>query len=345
MARKRFSYRDSGVDVEAGDGFASSLADVARGTRRPEVIGGIGGFAGLFRPNLSGMSEPVLVSGTDGVGTKLMVAQAVGRHETIGIDLVAMCANDVLTIGAEPLFFLDYLATGKLNPSEGQAVVRGVARGCEQAGCALLGGETAEMPGMYAPGHYDLAGFCVGLVDRPHIVDGTSIADGDVVIGLASAGIHSNGYSLVRHVVAEHGLNLESTPEGLSRPLGELLLEPTRIYVRSILAALAEHRDAITGMAHITGGGIAGNLVRVLPEGCRATLTRDAWEEPAVFGLLRRLGVPDSEMDLTFNVGLGFVVICRPQASAGLIATLRAAGETCNRVGAIQAGARGVTIA
>lgn len=329
------SYAKAGVNIEAGDRFAAGIGAMARRTMRPEVLSGIGGFAGLFKPQIGGMEEPVLVSGTDGVGTKLMIAQQAGRHDTIGIDLVAMCVNDVLTIGAEPLFFLDYLATGALEESVGNDIIRGVVTGCEQAGAALLGGETAEMPGMYPEGKYDLAGFCVGMVDRPRIIDGTSIALGDAIIGLASSGLHSNGYSLVRHVLFEReGLALDSTPEGLSRPLIDELLEPTRIYAKATLAATRNH--TVHGMAHITGGGLEGNVARVVPEGLVARFDAGSWVEPDIFGLMRRLGTPDAEMALTFNRGLGMVIVCPEAEADALLKTLSEVGESCTRVGTIQ---------
>lgn len=335
-------YSDAGVDIEVGDQFTGSLEALARRTHRPEVIGGLGGFAGLFAPNLAGMEEPVLVSGTDGVGTKLLVAQRAGRHDTVGIDLVAMCVNDVLTVGAEPLFFLDYYATGRLAPDVGRQVVAGIAEGCRQARCALLGGETAEMPGMYKAEEYDLAGFCVGVVDRPKLLDGRDVRPGDVVLACASSGLHSNGYSLVRHVLFEReGLSLDATPAPLDASVGDVLLRPTRIYVQSVMAARAA--GEIHAMAHITGGGIAGNLVRVLPEGVRAVLDRARWDEPPIFTLLRRLGVPDEEMDKTFNLGLGYLLVVQPDSEDAVRGALEAAGERCLAVGHIEAGERAVT--
>ena len=337
-------YRDAGVDIQAGDAFAAGLAGLARRATRPEVLAGIGGFAGLFRPELGGMTEPVLVSGTDGVGTKLLVAQRAGRHDTIGVDLVAMCVNDVVTTGAEPLFFLDYYATGRLEPGVGREVLSGIVRGCELAGCALLGGETAEMPGMFPPGKYDLAGFCVGLVDRPKIIDGSAVRAGDVVIGVASDGLHSNGFSLVRHALFERaGLSLEDRPEPLGTSLAEELLRPTRIYARAVRALVQAHLP-LHALAHITGGGIAGNLVRVLPEGVCAELDRQAWREPPIFGLLRALDVPADEMDHTFNLGLGLGCVCPERVAESVVATLRAAGETCAVIGHIRDGDRAVHI-
>ncbi|MEC8025650.1 MAG: phosphoribosylformylglycinamidine cyclo-ligase [Myxococcota bacterium] len=342
MTEKEISYRSSGVDIEAGDRFAAGLAGIAGRTMRPEVIAGIGGFAGLFRPELSGMSEPVLVSGTDGVGTKLMIAQRANRHDSIGIDLVAMCVNDVLTIGAEPLFFLDYFATGKLDEHVGNTVIQGIVAGCEDAGCALLGGETAEMPGMYPDGKYDLAGFCVGMVDRSKMIDGSAINTGDAIIGLASNGLHSNGYSLARSVFFEHAaLDLSATLEELSHPLVDELLAPTRIYAKATSAL----RDLpIHGFAHITGGGIAGNLVRVLPASAHAKLDPKSWPEPPVFRALRRFGVPDSEMRLTFNLGLGLIAILPQSAVGTALKLLSAAGYPAWQIGEVVKGERGVSL-
>ena len=328
-------YRDAGVDVVAGEQFAHGLADLARPAHRPEVLAGIGGFASLFALDRARYEEPVLVSGTDGVGTKLLVAERVGQHDTIGIDLVAMCVNDVLTTGAEPLFFLDYFATGRLDKDVGNAVLRGIVAGCAQAGCALVGGETAEMPGLYAPGHYDLAGFAVGVVERAKIIDGKRLRPGDVVLGLPSSGVHSNGFSLVRHVLARHGLELDAQPPPLTQPLGPTLLTPTRIYVRAVQALLAHGCD-VRAMAHVTGGGLARNLVRVMPDGLRAVLDRQRWTEPPIFGLLRRLGVPDEEMDLTFNLGLGFLLVVPPEDRDAALASLRASGEAPLVVGHLE---------
>jgi phosphoribosylformylglycinamidine cyclo-ligase len=343
VTKEPIRYRDAGVDVEAGDRFAAGLAQIAADSHRPEVIGGIGGFAGLFALNTTNMTEPVLVSGTDGVGTKLLIAQQARRHDTIGIDLVAMCVNDILTVGAEPLFFLDYLATGVLDADAGNQVVAGIVDGCKQSGCALLGGETAEMPGMYAPGHYDLAGFAVGVVDRPNILDGRAIQPGDVVLGLDSSGLHSNGFSLVRHVLFERNqFALEDRPSLLNGTLVDELLQPTRIYAQAILPVLRSH--TVHGMAHITGGGIAGNLKRILPDGVQAVLDRTSWTEPPIFQLLRSLGVPPEEMDLTFNLGLGLLLVC-PANEAEAIRNLVASKLVpCNQVGVIEAGDTGVFV-
>ncbi len=337
MSGDPISYRKAGVDIEAGDRFASGIASIAKRAHRPEVLSGIGGFAGLFRLNTTEMAEPVLVSGTDGVGTKLLIAQRAGCHDTIGIDLVAMCVNDVLTIGAEPLFFLDYYATGRLEPGVGKQVLDGIVTGCEQAGCALLGGETAEMPGMYPDGKYDLAGFCVGVVDRPKIVDGSRIAAGDAVLGVASSGLHSNGFSLVRHVLFEHhDIALDAQPDELDATLAEVLLRPTRIYAKAVKAIVGKHD--IHGLAHITGGGLMGNIQRVVPEGLIAQIERGSWDEPGIFQLMRRLGVPDAEMDAAFNLGLGLTVVCPDSEADAVMSSLREAGETVWRVGTIGAG-------
>jgi phosphoribosylformylglycinamidine cyclo-ligase len=298
------AYRDAGVDIEAGDAVVSGIKDAVRSTFRPGVLSDIGGFGGLF--SLQGRyKDPVLVSGTDGVGTKLLVAQRHEDHSTIGIDLVAMCVNDIVTSGAEPLFFLDYFATGKLAPDVAIEIVEGIAEGCRQSGCALIGGETAEMPGMYAPGHYDLAGFCVGAVERDGIIDGKRIEAGDVLVGIPSSGIHSNGYSLVRKLTDD----LDPTQEhGLGAPLSEVLLRPTRIYVPQCRALIADFD--VRGLVHITGGGLLENIPRILPDGLGVTMQRDAWPRPPIFDLLQRLGgLSEREMNRTFNVGLGMIAI------------------------------------
>jgi phosphoribosylformylglycinamidine cyclo-ligase len=304
------AYRKAGVDIEAGYAVVQGIKDSVKRTRRPEVLGGLGGFGGLFALG-SKYTDPVLVSGTDGVGTKLLVAQRLGRHKTIGIDLVAMCVNDVLTTGAEPLFFLDYFATGKLSPEVTVEVVHGIAEGCVQAGCALVGGETAEMPGMYNPGHYDLAGFCVGVVERAQLLDPAAVQPGDALVGIPSSGIHSNGYSLVRQLC--DGLDW-SKPHGLGEPLADTLMRPTRIYtpeVRTLLDGFEVH-----ALVHITGGGFHENIPRALPEGCQALLDKGTWNLPPIFGLLQRLGaLSDRDMETTFNNGVGMVAIV-PQAQA-----------------------------
>ncbi len=302
-------YRSAGVDVEAGRDFIQRIKHRVESTYRPEVLGNLGGFSGLFSLP-TGYQEPVLVSGTDGVGTKLRLAHQMQKHDTVGIDLVAMCVNDVLTCGAEPLFFLDYLATGHLEPAELTQVVDGVATGCQQAGCALLGGETAEMPGFYQPQEYDLAGFCVGIVDRPKIIDGSQIQIGDVAIGLGSSGVHSNGFSLVRKIVEEKAYTWGSHIESLEgKTLGELLLCPTQIYVRPIHTVLKAGLP-IHGMAHITGGGLPENLPRCLPAGQSVKIDATSWLPLPIFNWLQQEGhVPIADMYNTFNMGVGFVVI------------------------------------
>lgn len=312
-ADQRDAYARAGVDIAAGEAVVDGIRASVRSTFTPGVLGDIGGFGALF--SLQGRyRDPVLVSGTDGVGTKLLVAQRMGRHDTIGIDLVAMCANDVATLGAEPLFFLDYFATGQLSPDVAVAVVQGIAEGCRRAGCALVGGETAEMPGMYGSGHYDLAGFVVGAVEQDGIIDGSRITAGDVLVGLPSSGLHSNGYSLVRRLVDD----LDWTQaHGLGRPLGEVLLEPTRMYVKDCLT-LAE--QGARGMVHVTGGGFTENVPRVLPAGLGAVLWKGAWAVPPIFPLLReRGGLTDADMYRTFNNGLGLIAVL-PADSAEAVA-------------------------
>ncbi len=315
MSTERDAYRDAGVDIEAGDEVVDRIGRHVRSTYRPGVIGDIGGFGGLF--SLMGRyRDPVLVSGTDGVGTKLLLAQQLDKHDGIGQDLVAMCVNDVVVCGAEPLFFLDYFATGKLKPAEAEIVVAGIAAGCRLAGCALIGGETAEMPGMYAPGHYDLAGFCVGAVERERIIDPSRIAPGDVLVGLPSSGPHANGYSLIRKLVDGLDLNQE---HGCGRPLGAVLLEPTRIYVKELLALHAA--DRMLGAAHITGGGFTGNVPRMFPPGIGAVMRKGSWPMAPVWDLLRARGsLSDAELWRTFNAGLGMVLTVR-QAGAEAVAS------------------------
>ena len=339
------TYRDAGVDIDAGEELVRRIGPLARATRRAGVLSDLGGFGGLFGLKETGYRDPVLVSGTDGVGTKLKLAFATGIHDTVGIDLVAMCVNDVLTAGAEPLFFLDYFATGRLDPSVGEAVVAGIAAGCQQSGCALLGGETAEMPGMYGDGEYDLAGFSVAVVEREHLPGrrGEAVEAGDVMLGLASSGLHSNGFSLARKALLEsRGLALDARAPGQEagddRTLGEVMLTPTRLYVKPVLAAVAAHRDAIHGMAHITGGGLVDNVPRTLPEGLAPEFAWDAWDEPAIFGLIREAGVPEVEMRRTFNLGIGYVLIVAPSEADAVAQTLSAAGETVTVIGSIKVG-------
>ena len=312
-------YKEAGVDIEAGRDFVNQISQDVKKTYRPEVLGGLGGFGGCFELP-SGYQQPVLVSGTDGVGTKLKIAQELQRHDTVGIDLVAMCVNDILTSGAEPLFFLDYLATGKLQPQELAGVVKGIAEGCLQSGCALLGGETAEMPGFYQLGEYDLAGFCVGVVEKANLLDGSKIQENDVAIALASSGVHSNGFSLVRKIIEKGEFGWDYAPDILGgKTLGEELLTPTQIYVKPILAALKQSID-IHGMAHITGGGLPENLPRCLNQGQSISVKLDSWEIPPIFQWLAQVGdVSQEDMLETFNMGIGYVILVPPeQADATL---------------------------
>ena len=325
------SYRESGVDIDAGDALVERIKPFAKRTMRAEVLAGIGGFGGLVEIGKR-FKEPVLVSGTDGVGTKLLLALAMNRHDTVGIDLVAMSVNDVLVQGAEPLFFLDYFACGKLDVDIAATVIKGIAQGCEQAGCALLGGETAEMPGMYPEGKYDLAGFAVGVVEKSDIIDGRTIAAGDVVIGIASSGPHSNGFSLIRRILEQSGADLRAPFDGTT--LGAALLAPTRIYVKPVLSLL--HAVPVKGMAHITGGGLVENVPRMLPDGLQARLTRSSWTRPAVFSWLQRRGnVADDEMHRVFNCGIGMALVVAPEHADRAIKVLADAGETAHRIGAI----------
>jgi phosphoribosylformylglycinamidine cyclo-ligase len=325
------SYKDAGVDIDAGNALVGHIKGIARRTARPEVMGGIGGFGALCRIP-SKYRSPVLVSGTDGVGTKLRLAMQLGIHDTIGIDLVAMCVNDLVVAGAEPLFFLDYYATGKLDVATATQVIKGIGTGCEQAGCALVGGETAEMPGMYEGEDYDLAGFCVGVVEEDRIIDGDRVAAGDALIALASSGAHSNGYSLIRKILQVSGADTAQAFDG--RTLGEALLAPTRIYVKPLLALL--EACEVRALAHITGGGLLENIPRVLPAGCRAVIDAASWQEPELFRWLARTGnVARTEMYRTFNCGVGMVV-CVPQSDADrAIAFLREHGEQAWRIGHI----------
>ncbi|MCL4499742.1 MAG: phosphoribosylformylglycinamidine cyclo-ligase [Chloroflexi bacterium] len=332
------TYRQAGVDIEAGDRAVELMKKAVASTKRPEVIGGIGGFGGLFSLP-SGYSEPVLVGATDGVGTKLKIAQALDKHDTVGVDLVAMCANDVLVQGAEPLFFLDYLATGKLEPEKAAEVVAGVAEGCRLAGCALLGGETAEMPGCYSPGEYDLAGFAVGIVEKSKLLDGSSLVTGDVLIGIASSGLHSNGYSLVRYLIEKSGASLEDDFGGLS--LGEELIKPTKIYVKALLPLV--RRGLVKGMAHITGGGITNNLPRILPEGISASIKLGSWKVPPIFHYVRETGnISCDEMRSTFNMGIGMILAVAAEDASTVRNELEAADERPYLIGELEEGERRV---
>jgi phosphoribosylformylglycinamidine cyclo-ligase len=326
------SYRDAGVDIDAGDALVEAIKPFAKRTMREGVLGGIGGFGALFEISKK-YKEPVLVSGTDGVGTKLKLAFHLNRHDTVGIDLVAMSVNDILVQGAEPLFFLDYFACGKLDVPTATDVVKGIARGCELAGCALIGGETAEMPSMYPDGEYDLAGFAVGAVEKSAIIDGSKIAPGDVVLGLASSGAHSNGYSLVRKIISVAQPDLNADFHG--RPLADALLEPTRIYVKPLLALMQSME--VRGMVHITGGGLVENIPRVLRPNLTAVLQRDSWTMPPLFSWLQQHGgVVDAEMHRVFNCGIGMAVIVSAANADAAMAQLRAAGETVSRIGQIR---------
>jgi phosphoribosylformylglycinamidine cyclo-ligase len=322
------TYRQAGVDIDAGDALVDRIARLAKPTRIPEVLADVGGFAGLCAVP-AGLHEPVLVSGTDGVGTKLKVAFATGVHDTVGIDLVAMCVNDVITVGARPLFFLDYFATGKLDVDVAEAVVRGIANGCTQAGCALIGGETAELPGMYAAGEYDLAGFSVGVVERGKMLDGKKARPGDVLVGVASSGLHSNGYSLARRVIeGEMKLGMNDHVAALGGTVGAALLTPTRIYARAVRALLDACGAAVHGLSHITGGGLGGNLPRVLPEGLGATVALGSYQRPAIFDVIARGGpVEEDELRRTFNLGVGLVAVLEKDHVAAALEALRGAGE------------------
>ncbi len=321
------SYRDAGVDIDAGDALVEAIKPFAKRTLRPEVLAGLGGFGALCAIPAQ-YKEPILVSGTDGVGTKLKLAFMLGRHGTVGIDLVAMSVNDVLVQGAEPLFFLDYFACGKLDKAVATNVIRGIAKGCEEAGCALIGGETAEMPGMYPDGEYDLAGFCVGVVEKQRIIDGKSIQPGDVLLGLASSGAHSNGYSLIRRILGDSKPNSD---------LADALMEPTRIYVKPVLKLLAAVN--VKGLAHITGGGLVGNVPRMLPQGTRAVLRKKMWPRPELFNILQKDGnVAEDEMHRVFNCGIGMVLAVAREHVAAATMLLKREGELAYEIGFIEAG-------
>ena len=337
MASKNpITYRDAGVDIDAGDALVEAIKPFAKRTLRPEVLAGIGGFGALAEIPKK-YREPVLVSGTDGVGTKLKLAFALGRHDTVGIDLVAMSANDVLVQGAEPLFFLDYFACVKLEVGVATTVIKGIAAGCELAGCALIGGETAEMPDMYPAGEYDLAGFCVGVVEKSAVVDGRDIVPGDAVLGLASSGAHSNGYSLIRRILARAEANLTDDLGG--GPLADALMAPTRIYVKPLLALMRALR--VKGLAHITGGGLVENVPRILPDGVRAVLNKSTWPVPPLFRWLQEQGnVAEAEMHRVFNCGIGMAVVVAEAEAGRALQLLRDAGEGAYRIGAIEARTR-----
>ena len=326
-----YTYKDAGVDIDAGDALVERIKPLAKKTLRPEVLTGIGGFGALVEISKK-YQEPVLVSGTDGVGTKLKLAFRMQRHDSVGIDLVAMSVNDILVQGAEPLFFLDYFACGRLDVGVAETVIGGIARGCELSGCALIGGETAEMPDMYPDGEYYLAGFAVGVVEKSRIVTGQSIAPGDAVLGLASSGAHSNGYSLIRKLVEVSGADLEGDFHG--RPFGDALLEPTRIYVKAMLDLM--RRVPVKGMAHITGGGLTGNIPRMLPQDCGVALQRGSWPRPPLFDWLQQTGrIAEAEMHRTFNCGIGLAVVVAQEHAAGALAALAAAGERAWQIGSV----------
>ena len=344
MNQKHLTYADAGVSIEAGNALVKAIGPLAKSTARPGADAELGGFGGFFDLKRAGYSDPLLVAANDGVGTKLKLAIETGRHDGVGIDLVAMCANDLIVQGAEPLFFLDYYATGKLDNDVAAAVVSSIADGCRQAGCALIGGETAEMPGMYSSGDYDLAGFCVGAVERDKVLTGADIMPGDVILGLASSGVHSNGFSLVRRIIAERGWKLdEAFPSAAGKTLGDVLLEPTRIYVRSLLPLVQQGRAK--GLAHITGGGLLENIPRVLPDNCHAIVDSDSWNLPAIFKELQAgAGISGEEMARTFNCGIGMAVIVGEAGVASISQALEGAGETVFRIGRIEQGQRGCTV-
>jgi phosphoribosylformylglycinamidine cyclo-ligase len=334
--RPPLTYKEAGVDIDAGDALVEHIKPLAKSTDRKGVMGGLGGFGGLFDLKAAGFEDPILVSGTDGVGTKLKVAIEAAIPDTVGIDLVAMCVNDIVVQGAEPLFFLDYYATGHLEIETGRRIVAGIAEGCRRAGCALIGGETAEMPGMYSEGDYDLAGFSVGAAERDQLLPRADIVPGDVVLGLAASGTHSNGYSLVRKIVERSGLKYDAPSPFGTGSLGQALLEPTRIYVKPLIAAIRS-TGAIKGLAHITGGGLPGNVPRCLPDGVRARLDARTWQPAAVFGWLQKTGnVPTDDMLLTFNCGLGMIVVVAPADVARVTKALADGGETVAQVGVIE---------
>jgi phosphoribosylformylglycinamidine cyclo-ligase len=332
---KKTSYKDAGVDVERGDRFIEMIKPRVESTFRPEVLTGLGGFAGCFSLNLERYKKPILVSSTDGVGTKLKIAFLMNRHDTVGIDLVAMCVNDIVVIGARPLFLLDYFATSRLDPEKARSVVEGIVRGCAEAECSLIGGETAEMPGFYKKGEYDLAGFVVGIVEDPQLIDGTRVTVGDRLIGIASSGLHSNGYALVRKVLLEHHkMSLKKRVKELGVALGDELLRPTRIYVKTILNLTRDF--TIGGIAHITGGGITGNLPRVIPKGCRGIIRKGTWEIPPIFPFLQEKGkIPEDEMYKTFNNGIGMILIVRSKDVEEIMARLRSLSEKAFVIGEI----------
>ncbi|WP_442678050.1 phosphoribosylformylglycinamidine cyclo-ligase [Sphingomonas sp. ASY06-1R] len=344
MSGESYSYAKAGVSIAAGNALVNAIKPLVRATRRPGADAEIGGFGGFFDLKAAGYDDPLLVAANDGVGTKLKLAIDSGRHDTVGIDLVAMCVNDLIVQGAEPLFFLDYFATGKLDTGIAEQVIAGIAKGCQIAGCALIGGETAEMPGMYAPGDYDLAGFSVGAVERAQALTGTKVAAGDILLGLASSGIHSNGYSLVRRLAADKEWKLDRPALfDQDRLLIDLLMEPTRIYVRALLPLLRDGK--ISALAHITGGGLLENIPRVLPDELHATVDADRWPQPRLMAFLQAQGaIEPEEMARTFNCGIGMVAAVRPDDVADVTAALEESGETVFAIGEVAHGARGCTV-
>lgn len=332
----RSTYKDAGVNIDVANEFVERIKPLIKTTARKEVISGIGGFGGLFRCDTAKMKNPVLVSSTDGVGTKIKIAQLMNKHDTIGIDLVAMSVNDVIVQGAEPLFFLDYLATGKIELEKSVQIVDGIVQGCKLAGCTLLGGETAEMPGFYKPGDYDLAGFCVGMVEQEKLIDGSNISINDRVIGLASSGLHSNGFSLARKVLLEKGkLSMNDTVTGLSRTIGLEMLEPTRIYVKSLLNIFKSFN--IKGLVHITGGGFYDNIPRIIPDVCRCVVTCNSWEIPPIFSIIQEIGhVENKEMFRVFNMGIGMMMVVSEKETQEILDRLKVLGEVAYLIGVIE---------
>ncbi len=334
------TYRDAGVDIDAGNEAVERIKNILRGSPRNvaggEEVGELGGFAGAFRPFLEGYKDPLLVASTDGVGTKLLIALENGRLDGVGQDLVAMCVNDLIVGGARPLFFLDYIATAKLDPDEIETIVGSIQNACKESDCLLIGGECAEMPGMYAPGHTDLAGFSVGVVDKSKVIDGSAVKPGDIVLGLASSGIHSNGFSLVRKVIEQAGWKMNETLPGCDKSLLETVLEPTKLYVKPAMALIDEIGDRVKACAHITGGGIIENIPRSIPDGLGVSIKYGSWPEHAIFGLIREAAnLPDDEMYRTFNCGIGFTVVVSPENAEVAVAILTESGETVYRIGEI----------
>jgi phosphoribosylformylglycinamidine cyclo-ligase len=334
--KAKITYKDSGVDIDRANSFIERIKPLIKTASRREVMSGIGGFGGLFHLDISKNRDPILVSSTDGVGTKLKIAQITGKHDTVGIDLVAMSVNDVVVQGAEPLFFLDYIATGKLDVDTSVQIVEGIVQGCHEAGCALIGGETAEMPGFYPDGEYDLAGFCVGVVEADKLIDGSEIRVGDRIVGIASSGLHSNGFSLARRVLFEEGkLKPDDQVDGLTQKIGLELLTPTRIYVKSILNIIKNFR--IRGIVHITGGGFLDNIPRILPGACRAVITRGSWQVPAIFEIIKKIGnLDDNEMLRVFNMGIGMIIIIAEKDHAEIMERLGKLGERAFSIGIIE---------